>query len=313
MPEVVAELTAHDRARLVLDLIHGAVVELAPHRGWSLEAVERVRARVLAQDMEFVWTSPWKANPNRSMTARATFRVADDGFGRAVIEVRERTTEELIARSAPAVAYNSLSNFRASAKTLRWVDGTVQLVPRPGTPHGQVFVSLDPVLREIHSEPLVGRTDGARVSAARPEIVRAPYGSHVQDSTPGITVFHGFGVGLRAGCIPDIDGVGFAEKIALEMFDRLGSDEGGINKWVDGLPIEIVLEHHLPDQVEDFGTYGIRMRRTPKRVDIVVLRNASWCARGGVEEPLVRREMTQVVEQVMEALTTRTMKREKRR
>ncbi|WP_332642488.1 hypothetical protein [Aeromicrobium sp.] len=313
VPEVVAELSADDRARLVLDLIHEAVVELAPHRGWSLEQVERVRARVLAQDLEFPWASPWKASSDRSMTARVVFRVADDGLGRAMIEVRERTSGDLVARSAPALAYNALTNFRASARTLRWVNGIVQFIPRPGSPHGEVSVSLDPALPEIHSEPPVGHADVTTAVVTSPEIVRAPYGSHVKDRTPAIKVFSGFGVGLRVGCIPDIDGTDFGEKIELEIFDRLGSGEGGISEWVDGLPIEIVLEYHLPGQVDGFGAYGIRLRRTAKRLNVVVLRDASWCAGGEVAESLVRHEMALVVELVMAALHARAAKRAKMR
>ncbi|KRB79622.1 hypothetical protein ASE01_23120 [Nocardioides sp. Root190] len=305
VPEAVAELSAHDRALLVLDLIHHAVVELAPHRGWSLEAIERVRDRVLAQDLEFSWASPWKSSPDRSMAARVVFRVDDDGRGRAQVEVRDRRTDELIARSAPALAYNALVNFRASAKTLRWARRSVQFVPRTGSPHGEVVIGLDPDLGEIHPESSADRGHAGEAAVETPAIVLAPYGSHVEDKTPGIELSMGFGVELSAWLVPDVDGTYFSELIELELFDRIGSGEAGIDKWLDGLPVELSVEYHLPAHLEWFGEYGVRLRRTKKCLSVVLLRDGTWMAGDGVPEAAVRLEISAAADQVVAALSAR--------
>lgn len=307
VPESVAQLSAPDRARLVLDLIHDAVVQLAPRRGWSPGAIERVRARVLSENLEFSWASPWKTSPDRSMAARVVFRVADDGRGRATIEVKDRKADELIARSAPALAYNALVSFRASAKTLRWTARTIQFVPRTGSPHGDVVVSLDPDLGVVEEASPEEHRDSA--SVAVPPIVRAPYGSHVQDSTPGIDLLMGFGIGLGSGSIPDVvAGTSFEENVERELLERIGSGEAGIGEWLDGLPVEITLEYHLPAQVEGFGDYGIRVRRTKKRLSVVVLRDGTWLAGDDVSDSSVRREVAEVAGQVFAALGARASK-----
>lgn len=312
VPGAVARLSAYDRAHLVLDLIHDAVLQLAPLRGWSLDAVERVHARVLAQNAEFEWASPWKASPDRSMEARVVFRIADDGFGRATLEARDRRTTALVARSAPAPSFGSLVAFKRIARTLRWKNRRIEFVPRPDTSHGEEVVSMDPDLGELHPEmSLAG--DRSRVGAPVPAIVRSVYGSHLVDRTPGVVLFMGFGAGLLVGSLPDVDGTYFPDRIELEIFDRIGSGEAGIGDWLDGLPIEITLEYHLPAHVEGFGVYGLQLRRTPKRLKITILREPFWTA-GEVARPsAARQEVSHLVDQVMTAVAARAHKSRRRK
>ncbi|WP_193614498.1 hypothetical protein [Nocardioides lijunqiniae] len=313
VPRVVAALSSKDRGLLVLDLIHQAMVDLAPHRGWSLEAVQRARARVLTQGLEFGWFSPWKASPDRSKSARVVFRVADDGFGRAVIEVRDRASEDLVARSEPVVAYASLVSFRASAKTLRWVDGNVQFIPRPGLPYGQDHVSVDPALRRIYRGTADRQAVAHPTRVPVPAIVRVPYGSHRVDETPGVDLLLGFGPGLVVESLPDVEGEHIGDMVEREVFDRLESGEAGIKDWLEGTPIEIVLEYHRPDQVHDFGAFGTRVRRTAKRVSVGILRDASWFEGKDVATSLARDEVEAVAEQVMAALGARAARRQGKR
>lgn len=314
VPEVVCELSAHDRALLVLDLIHDAVLQLAPHREWPLDVVERIRARVIANDLEFVWSSPWKASPDRSMAARAVFRIADDGdgYGRATIEVQDRKTEELIARSARVPAYGSLVSFKQSAKTLRWVKRSITLVPRPGWPHGDDVLSLAPETFEIHPEPAPDRPEQAQDSVPVPPIVRTPYGSHQEDKTPGLDLYLGLGIGTYRDTIPVVDGMHFNEAIELEIFDRLGPDEAGVRQWLEELPVEIDLNYDLPGAVDGFGEYGIRLRRTVKLVRVSVIRDGSWLTSEDISDSVVRHEVTETVEQVMAALRARAKKAARR-
>ncbi|WP_300682162.1 hypothetical protein [Nocardioides sp.] len=309
VPEAVVGLSAGERGRLVLDLIHDAVVQLAPHRGWPLEAIERVRARVLAQDLEFRWASSWKTSPDRSMTARAVYRVDDDGWGRVAIEVRDRTSEVLIARSAPALAYNALVNFRASAKTLRWTKRTVHLVPRVGSPHGGVVVTLDPDRGEIHQEWSGAHNHESTPGVAVPAIVRAAYGSDRMDATPGVGLVMGFGLGVRGSRLIWDSDVDLTEAIELALFDRIGAGEAGVSEWLDGLPVEIWLEYDLPEHLDLCGgAFGIRLRRTARCLSVTVLRDGSWIGAPTLTGEAVEREVSDLVEQVMAAVAARAEK-----
>lgn len=75
------------------------------------------REHALAKDLEFRWEGPWKRSPDRKHRARVVFRVDDDGWGRARIEVADGTT----TRSSSAfVCGNEVRLIRAIAKDLRW-------------------------------------------------------------------------------------------------------------------------------------------------------------------------------------------------
>lgn len=129
VPAEVARLSPAARGRLVLDVIERTLTELAPHRDWSLAPIVAAREHVLDRSLCFEWASPWRTSPDRRLQARAVFRLADDGYGRAVIEIRDRTTEALVARSAEGLAYSTLAGFKRSAATLTWEAGSVRLIP----------------------------------------------------------------------------------------------------------------------------------------------------------------------------------------
>ncbi len=129
VPPAVAGLSSGARGRLVSEVVDAALAELGPRRGWPSEVLAEVREYVRARDLRFTWSSRWKASPNRRRQARASFQLADDGYGRVVIEVRDRRTEALVARSAGAEAYSTLAGFKRAAETLRWVDAAVEMVP----------------------------------------------------------------------------------------------------------------------------------------------------------------------------------------
>ncbi len=155
VPPHVVRLSAAARGRLVLDVIHAAVTELAPHRDWPLTTVAAVREQVLGRHLRFEWASAWKSSPDRKLQARAFFRLADDGYGRVVLEIRDRKTEHLLARSGQALAYTSPIGFERSVRTLKWSDGAVEVVPyidTLGQSRGQL--RLDPTMGVVPLEPL---------------------------------------------------------------------------------------------------------------------------------------------------------------
>lgn len=130
LPAGVADLSPDARAGLVLDVVHGAVGSLAAARGWPADAVEAARTHAVASDLRFEWAGRWKASPSRRLEARAVYRLLDDGYGRAAIEVRERASGDLVGRSVEALAFSTVQGLRRSARTLRWNGSdVVELVP----------------------------------------------------------------------------------------------------------------------------------------------------------------------------------------
>jgi hypothetical protein len=128
VPHRIVDLSPAARGRLVADVVHAALRELAPHRGWPVDVIDAVHQRVLDGGPTFSWASPWKASPSRKLQARAFFRLADDGYGRVVLEIRERQTERLLARSDEEVAYSTPAGFERAAATLTWSGDAVGLV-----------------------------------------------------------------------------------------------------------------------------------------------------------------------------------------
>ena len=132
LPTGVAALPIPERQRLVLDVIHGAVLRLAEARGWDLQELDAVRRHVLDRGFEFRWDGPYKSSPDRRHRARARYRLTDTGYGRAHIEVVDRDGS-VVTESGDALAFSTLEGFKRSARTLRWDGGRlVQLVPYAG-------------------------------------------------------------------------------------------------------------------------------------------------------------------------------------
>jgi hypothetical protein len=126
----LAGLGPPDHAELALQMLHGAARALAPARGWPLEDLDRAAETVRARKYAFTWHGPWKASRNRRYEARGVFWLADHGFGRAVLEIRERgASEDSIVRSPAQDAFCTADGFVRSARTLRWTGDEVSMVP----------------------------------------------------------------------------------------------------------------------------------------------------------------------------------------
>lgn len=151
IPASVEDLAADQRADLAFAILDGVMRELAPHRDWAVGALDLAKSRCRARGLEFIWHGPWKSSPDRRHEARGTFWLQDDGFGRAVVEVRPRgDADEAILTSADRRAYCTAAGFARSVKTLRWRDGTVTMT-----------ASIDILGRgdgEIRFDPATGTT-----------------------------------------------------------------------------------------------------------------------------------------------------------
>ena len=131
LPPGAQKLDSTERARLMLDAVHAAVLRLAELRGWEPTQFDACREHVLRNEFTYRWNSPWKTAPDRRHRARATF-VLDptDGFGRARLEIAARAHDEVLARSGEAIAYSTQAGFERSVKTMRW-RGRIEVGIRP--------------------------------------------------------------------------------------------------------------------------------------------------------------------------------------
>lgn len=147
LPAGIADLASSARGLLVLNVVHGAVKQLAEIRGWSKAQFDRPRQHVLDAGLVYRWDGPWKASPNRRFRARGRYRLLDHGYGRALIEVKARDSDATVAASDEALAFSTSESFKRSSRTLRWQGSSaVRLTPYSGLArdewHGLVRLDL---------------------------------------------------------------------------------------------------------------------------------------------------------------------------
>jgi hypothetical protein len=156
LPDGVAELPPAARALLVLDVVHAAATRLGRERGWDEAVLEAARAHVVRSRLRYRWEGTPKASPDRRHSARPSYELLDDGYGRVVLQVYRRIGALLVAASPPALAFSTSAGFARSAGTLRWRSASVvELVPYEGLSagrgrtafwrdnHGRLTIDLD--------------------------------------------------------------------------------------------------------------------------------------------------------------------------
>lgn len=144
LPDGVAALSPPARAALVLDVFHAAALLLGEARGWDRAALEAARAHAVRHDLRFTWHGPEKLSPNRRLTARPVFTVADDGSARLVVEIRRAADGVRLATGDPLTCAASARWFREVARTLRW-HGSDRVTVDAGT--GRQSVGVQPLPR----------------------------------------------------------------------------------------------------------------------------------------------------------------------
>jgi hypothetical protein len=161
LPDGVAALSGPARAALVLDVMHAAAVRMADARGWNKAAFEVARSYAVANDLQFRWAGPGKSAPGRRHTARAVFTIADDGFGRVIVEIRRVSDSTLVGASVQMITAGSQRSFRRVARSLRW--------------QGRTSVQIDPgegwTTTEVEQPPAINvRAEGANWPESGPHI-----------------------------------------------------------------------------------------------------------------------------------------------
>lgn len=304
VPTGVADLSAEARGLLVLELIHRAMTEIAPHRGWSTGVLDRIRHKVVAAGLGFVWSSPWKASPDRRREVRAVFRIVDDGFGRGALEVRARGTQELLARSEEWLTYGSLHAFRWGLKTLRWRGSTLEWAPYVDDDgHREQPLDLDPGSWGIAPRP---PQDAGAAADEVPPIVLVPYGVREDDPAPGFEVATGYGLSARPTEPSTIDGVLFDVFVEVELHRRVHAPEAvDLREWVGTRSVEVWLFYERSEHLDGSGeTYGLKLRRLADRVTVGLVR-----APLSDDEPELRAEALAIVDAIIGALRERTTRR----
>jgi len=136
LPIGLEQASTDAHALLALDTLHATLVALAPYRDWDAEVLDRARDEVLAEGLVFRWAGPTKTSRDRKHVAAPVYDLHDDGFGRVHLEVIDRSTGELVARSESVPDLGTLAGFRRSAATLRW-ESTRRVTLRPSTDYLQ--------------------------------------------------------------------------------------------------------------------------------------------------------------------------------
>lgn len=197
VPPEVAELSTPERRALVLDVVGLVLRSLGPHRGWDPDAVDAV-LDLPSQDggpdgsqgdeaLVYRWSSGWKSSPDRRHDARAVYRIADDGFARALIEVRRRRDGEVLLRSKESVGSSTREALQRSAKTLRWeARQHVSLLP-PHSPYlvdaAKLVLDLEgPGARAPRLELASPASSVPDVGRSRPPVVREASGENPRGS-----------------------------------------------------------------------------------------------------------------------------------
>jgi hypothetical protein len=271
VPRAFLELTHEQRARLVLDAVHGAVLRLAEARGWDPTLFAPCRQHVLDAGLVYRWDALWKSSPDRRHRARARYHLTPDGYGRVRIEVQRREDGTVVAVSQEAVAFSTSRGFQRSARTLRWVgSAAVGLVPYAGLlsahTHGSLRLERDEdgwhsrCRGDVSVLPLVPGAGDVEV----PRVVVRGVGINAPEQAPRVVLVGG---GPMNGVSPTYDD-------ALHTLLRELTGEAGQRWWQDAGLRELELWYdYAPPAAR------VRTRVTGPRLKAVVERPAAeMCA-----------------------------------
>lgn len=150
LPRGAASLSETERALFALDLLHQTCLFLADRADQPAAPYERARDTLLAEGLDPVWHSAWKASPDRKHRARLGQRICDDGWADVWIEVAQKGSNEPLGRGAIVRSSGSLRAFGRLVKTLRWHDdGNVDAM---GTDVlGRVIATPNATLSDLNS------------------------------------------------------------------------------------------------------------------------------------------------------------------
>lgn len=163
VPTGFAGWDPHRQQQLVLDAIDRAARAVAEVRGLDPAPFAAARAAVEEEDYTYVWTGAWKSSPGRRWRARCLVRLAQDGFGRLVVQIAAGGQDTVLTTSSEMIAWTTHEGFARAAKTLTWVArdqiAVIPYVAVFGLHGGTYLAQMDqregqPVLRELENPGL---------------------------------------------------------------------------------------------------------------------------------------------------------------
>lgn len=119
----LVELSPAEAKHVVLNQLHTGLLDLAGLLDWPTTPFEAAHQHSLERRLTYRWDGPAKHSPDRRHRAIPRFALTDEGTGRAVIEVRDRTGHT-VASTESLPAFPTIEGFRRAARTLRWQDAT---------------------------------------------------------------------------------------------------------------------------------------------------------------------------------------------
>jgi hypothetical protein len=119
----LVEMSVPEAKHVVLEQIHAGLRDLASLLDWPTTPLEAAHQLCLERRLTYEWDGPVKHSPDRRHRAIPRFALTDEGYGRAVIEVHDRSGQTIVTTEA-LPAYPTIEGFRRAAKTLRWRDAT---------------------------------------------------------------------------------------------------------------------------------------------------------------------------------------------
>ncbi|WP_157368219.1 hypothetical protein [Alloactinosynnema sp. L-07] len=154
LPPGISVLAPQARAMLVLEVVHRCLLRLASARGWDPAVLDAAYRHTIESGLAFTWSSAWKASPGRCFRARATFRLADDGYGRVSVEIQERSGGTVVGHTSESLSFSTIEGFKRSAATLRWVGRSAVRIHPFVSPFGDSTGEIEHDVTTLTQQPI---------------------------------------------------------------------------------------------------------------------------------------------------------------
>ena len=284
VPRGFHTLPADVRTSLVADGVEMIVSRLGEVRGWDVAAIHRSMDRVRSTGYTCAHTSLWKSSPDRSLRARVSGRLLDDGYARVRFEFSDGSeTEEFVANS-------TLKSITRMGKELRWSDNTAvstteQMSIYTGG-HGSSTVreswfDFAPASWTTVRPPRPNNAQGAPAASIPRVSLR---------ERPSVTVGSGMGPmnGVPRGYARELD----------QLIDAVCESEAWLEWWRIGSVRDVFLPVSFGDVTEK-----VIARRHGESLTVTLYRPTASIPRGKAGVALARADILAMVDRAQERLS----------
>jgi hypothetical protein len=137
------------RRRLLLDLLHSSLLELATARGWDREPFQTAYMDTIQSQIEARWESVPKTSPDRRLSVVTTGRVAESGAWFHVV-VRDRAGEVVLATDEEPVEMAELNEVKIRCNKVKW-SGNQRVVVESRPLRGLIDPAYPPIYIDVPS------------------------------------------------------------------------------------------------------------------------------------------------------------------